>query len=77
MFTLIMPILISLSGILSLSSRINGVSLFFCFASYFYFLFSSPFFILFLVVLCATSIASHNLCVFLFGIALCTVENFA
>ena len=34
-------------------------------------------FILFLVVLCATSIFSYNLCVFLFGIALCTVENFA
>ena len=33
--------------------------------------------LLFLVVLCATSIFSHNLFVFLFGIALCTVENFA
>ena len=68
-------ILISLSGILSLSSRINGIfSLLFCFASYFFIL-VRLLFILFLVVLCATSIFSYNLCVFLFGIALCTVEN--
>ena len=70
-------ILISLSGILSLSGRINGVSLFFFALPLIFFHLVRLLFILFLVVLCATSIFSYNLCVFLFGIALCTVENFA